>query len=163
VLIISRYSGAVSVCSITDLQNLLGESPEFFAGQPQISAAYGDGKGFLSLECEVNLIRKRRSHFDDSLEEEEIEVSFGWVDFSCLKSVFYQGSGDDTDGGGDGSAIGRGTGAMKAALYWVTDSEKFRPRKTDPKILKRTYRLLGLKSTTPEELYARKVCRLPHI
>lgn len=70
---------------------------------------------------------------------------------------FVQGSGDDTDGGGDGSAIGRGTGAMKAALYWVTDSEKFRPRKTDPKILKRTYRLLGLKSTTPEELYARKV------
>jgi len=73
VLIISRYSGSVSVCSITDLQNLLGESPEFFAGQPQISAAYGDGKGFLSLECEVNFTSKKRSQFDDSIEDEEFD------------------------------------------------------------------------------------------
>jgi neuroblastoma-amplified sequence len=53
--------------------------------------------------------------------------------------------------------LGRGAGAVKSALYWVTDSDKFRPPRSDPKIMKRTYRLLGLKSTTPEELYTRKV------
>ncbi|XP_059489880.1 NBAS subunit of NRZ tethering complex-like [Neocloeon triangulifer] len=144
VLIISRYSGAVSVCSISDLQNLLGESPEFFAGQPQISAAYGDGKGFLSLECEVNFTSKKRSgsQFDDSTEEEEIDEEV---------------SSDDLEVNVDASMLAKGAGAVKAALYWVTDSDKFKPPRSNPKIMKRTYRLLGLKSTTPEELYSRKI------
>ncbi|CAB3379605.1 Hypothetical predicted protein [Cloeon dipterum] len=142
VLIISRYSGAVSVCSISDLQNLLGESPEFFAGCPQISAAYGDGKGFLSLECEVNFTRKKKSQFDDSLEEEELDEGI---------------SSDEAEISQDASMLGRGAGAVKAALYWATDSDKFKPPRANPKIMKRTYRLLGLKSTTPEELYSRKI------
>jgi hypothetical protein len=39
----------------------------------------------------------------------------------------------------------------------VTDIEHFQPKRKRPKVCHRTYRLLGLKSTTPEELYARKV------
>lgn len=74
VLIIARYSGAVSVCSTSDLHNMLGESPEFFAGQPQVSAASGDGRGFLSLECEVNVTSKR-PRLDDSADEQADEVS----------------------------------------------------------------------------------------
>jgi len=79
-----------------------------------------------------------------------------------LLTVFYylKTSGDETDGGGDTTMLGKGAGAMKAALYWVTDSDKFKPPRTNPKIMKRTYRLLGLKSTTPEELYARKVIKI---
>jgi len=39
----------------------------------------------------------------------------------------------------------------------VTDMEYFQPKRKRPKLCHRTYRLLGLKSTTPEELYTRKV------
>ena len=52
----------MSVCAVNNnLQNLLGESPVFLAGQPQISALYVT-RGFLSLECEILITAKRRTH-----------------------------------------------------------------------------------------------------
>jgi hypothetical protein len=39
----------------------------------------------------------------------------------------------------------------------VTDSERFRPPRKRPKLLIRTYRLLGFKRTTPDELYLWKL------
>lgn len=35
--------------------------------------------------------------------------------------------------------------------------ERFQPKRKRSKVLYRTYRILGLKSTTPEELYTRKI------
>lgn len=35
-VILARFSGAVTVCSVNSLTNLLGESPEFFEGVPQV-------------------------------------------------------------------------------------------------------------------------------
>ncbi|KAF4531011.1 hypothetical protein B566_EDAN009755 [Ephemera danica] len=137
VLIIARYSGAVSVCSTTDLHNLLGEYPEFFAGPPQVSAASCDGRGFLSLECEVNVSSKQPS-LGDSMDQSD-EAS----------------SADEAEP--EDSIIRKSTSAMRSVLYWVTDNERFRPPRPKPRIRKRTYRLLGLKSTTPEELYSRKI------
>jgi len=58
VVIIARYSGAVSVCSVANLRNLLGESPEFLAGPPRISSLCSD-QGFLGLECESKLTSKK--------------------------------------------------------------------------------------------------------
>ena len=58
VVIIARYSGAVSVCSVANLRNLLGESPEFLAGPPRISSLCSD-HGFLGLECESKLTSKK--------------------------------------------------------------------------------------------------------
>ena len=46
---------------------------------------------------------------------------------------------------------------MQSALYSITDIEKFQPKRKKSKIFHRTYRLVGLKSTTPEELYSRKI------
>lgn len=137
VLIIARYSGAVSVCSTNNLHNLLGEFPEFFAGPPQVSAASCDGRGFLSLECEVNMSSKQPS-LGDSMDQSD-EAS----------------SADEADP--EDSIIRKSTSAMRSVLYWVTDSERFRPPRPKPRIRKKTYRLLGLKSTTPEELYSRKI------
>ena len=56
-LILARCSGAVSVCTASDLRNKLGSSAEFFEGPPRISPAF-DGT-FLGLECEVKVQRKR--------------------------------------------------------------------------------------------------------
>jgi hypothetical protein len=58
VVIIARYSGAVSVCCLANLRNLLGESPEFLAGPPRISSLCSD-HGFLGLECESKLTSKK--------------------------------------------------------------------------------------------------------
>lgn len=46
---------------------------------------------------------------------------------------------------------------MQSTLYSMTDIERFQPKKKKSKVLLRTYRILGLKSTTPEELYSRKI------
>lgn len=46
---------------------------------------------------------------------------------------------------------------MQSTLYSITDIERFQPKKKKLKVLFRTYRIVGLKSTTPEELYSRKI------
>ena len=46
---------------------------------------------------------------------------------------------------------------VNSVAYLVTDLERFRPRRRRLRLCRRTYRLLALRSTTPEELYSRKV------
>ncbi|KAG7161624.1 Neuroblastoma-amplified sequence-like 1 [Homarus americanus] len=135
-VILARYSGAVTVSSVNSLRNLLGESPEFLEGVPQISEAYD--RGFLGLEVESRINTKRllTSSNEGSDEEEEYLESDGEEELSFIQ---------------------RSSRLAKSALYWVTDAERFRPPSKRPKIVQRTFRLLCLKSTTPEELFARKI------
>lgn len=46
---------------------------------------------------------------------------------------------------------------MKSVLYAITDMETFQPKPKKITIVSRVYRLLGVKSTTPSELFSRKV------
>ncbi|XP_076354433.1 NBAS subunit of NRZ tethering complex-like isoform X3 [Tachypleus tridentatus] len=55
------------------------------------------------------------------------------------------------------SLVTRSARTVKKALYIITDNERFQPPRKKPKFITRTYRLLCLKSTTPEELYTRKI------
>ncbi|XP_071171040.1 NBAS subunit of NRZ tethering complex-like [Mytilus edulis] len=55
------------------------------------------------------------------------------------------------------SFVSKTTKLTKDVLYYVTDMERFQPPRKRPKIINRTYRLVCLKSTTPEELYTRKI------
>ncbi|CAH1796434.1 unnamed protein product [Owenia fusiformis] len=129
-LIFARCSGAISVASIETLNNILGTSPEWFEPGPQISMAHDNN--FLSLECESKLAVKRtlsEAHDDD-----------------------YQDSDDE-----DATYWSKTSHYVKSALYYVTDSDRFQPPRKRPKIITKTYRLLSLKSTTPEELYSRKI------
>nr|CAD7398642.1 unnamed protein product [Timema cristinae] len=134
-VIISRFCGAVSVCAVANLRNLLGESPEFLAGQPQVSALCNP-QGFLSLECESLLTsNKRLAEEDDHWEETSVDES-------------------EED---ESPLLSQGSAFLQSAVYLVTDMERFQPKRKRLRVLHRTYRLLGLKSTTPEELYSRKV------
>ncbi len=45
----------------------------------------------------------------------------------------------------------------RSLLYWVTDSERFQPPRKRHRTVSRTYRLLGFKRTTPDELYMWKL------
>ncbi|XP_032685175.1 neuroblastoma-amplified sequence-like isoform X2 [Odontomachus brunneus] len=138
-IIIARYSGSTSVCSIWNLKNLLGISPEFLMGQPQI-CELGSGKGFLCLDCETFITSKKRSrepsdsHLPASSESEK--------DDDELEPI---------------TILNYTTNLVQSTLYSITDIERFQPKRKKSKVLRRTYRILGLKSTTPEELYSRKI------
>ncbi|ELT90143.1 hypothetical protein CAPTEDRAFT_162693 [Capitella teleta] len=132
-VILARGTGAVTVSSTDDLINLLGSSPEWFCPAPQLSMAVGGG--FLAMECECK--------------------------YRSLKRHLLEGDGhtdcEDSDDDMEATVVTRTTRYVRHALYFVTDMERFQPPRKKPRMVTRTYRLLCLKSTTPEELYARKI------
>ncbi|KMQ95721.1 neuroblastoma-amplified sequence [Lasius niger] len=139
-IIIARYSGSTSVCSTWNLKNLLGISPEFLAGQPQV-CELGSEKGFLCLDCETFITSKKRSREpnDGHLSEASSESE---KDDNELEPV---------------TLLNYTTNLLQNTLYSITDIERFQPKRKKLKVLHQTYRILGVKSTTPEELYSRKI------
>uniref|UniRef100_A0AAQ5ZXU3 Neuroblastoma-amplified sequence N-terminal domain-containing protein n=1 Tax=Amphiprion ocellaris TaxID=80972 RepID=A0AAQ5ZXU3_AMPOC len=136
VLILARCSGSVTVSSVRTLRNLLGKSCEWFEPSPRLTAAH-DG-GFLSLECEVKLAQKR-GRLESSLSGED------------------EDDGGDSDSDEEASAKARYFGYIKQGLYYVTEMERFAPPRKRPRTVSKNYRLVSLRSTTPEELYQRKI------
>ncbi|KAI6056174.1 NBAS [Marmota monax] len=134
-VILARCSGALTVSSVKTLKNLLGKSCEWFEPSPQVTAAH-DG-GFLSLECEIKLAPKRS----------RLEMRAGEDDEG----------GEDSDSDHETSAKARYFGYIKQGLYLVTEMERFAPPRKRPRTITKNYRLVSLRSTTPEELYQRKI------
>ncbi|XP_072107378.1 NBAS subunit of NRZ tethering complex isoform X1 [Mobula birostris] len=133
-VILARCSGALTVSSVKTLKNLLGQSCEWFEPSPQVTAAH-DGS-FMSLECEVKLAHKRYRLENNSIDDEGDE---------------------DSDSDDECSAKARYFGYVKQGLYYLTEMERFAPPRKRPRTITKTYRLVSLKSTTPEELYQRKI------
>nr|XP_033793445.1 neuroblastoma-amplified sequence [Geotrypetes seraphini] len=134
-VILARCSGALTVSSVKTLKNLLGKSCEWFEPSPQITAAH-DG-GFLSLECEIKLAPKRFRL--ESRPGEDVDDN------------------EDSDCDDENSAKARYFSYIKQGLYFVTEMERFAPPRKRPRMITKIYRLVSLKSTTPEELYQRKI------
>uniref|UniRef100_A0A8D0HP89 NBAS subunit of NRZ tethering complex n=1 Tax=Sphenodon punctatus TaxID=8508 RepID=A0A8D0HP89_SPHPU len=132
---LARCSGALTVSSVKTLKNLLGKSCEWFENSPQVTSAH-DG-GFLSLECEIKLAPKRLRLESRPGDEDEEE--------------------DDSDSDDETSAKARYFGYLKQGLYFVTEMERFAPPRKRPRSISKNYRLVSLRSTTPEELYQRKI------
>jgi hypothetical protein len=63
----------------------------------------------------------------------------------------------DSDSDPETSAKARYFGYIKQGLYLVTEMERFAPPRKRPRTITKNYRLVSLRSTTPEELYQRKV------
>ncbi|KAM9782609.1 NBAS subunit of NRZ tethering complex [Neosynchiropus ocellatus] len=139
VLILARCSGSVTVSSVRTLRNLLGKSCEWFEPSPRVTPAH-DG-GFLSLECEVKLAQKRG----------RLESNLGAADEE------EGDDGGDSDSDEESSAKARYFGYIKQGLYYVTEMERFAPPRKRPRTVMKNYRLVSLRSTTPEELYQRKI------
>ncbi|XP_029794135.1 neuroblastoma-amplified sequence isoform X3 [Suricata suricatta] len=132
---LARCSGALTVSSVKTLKNLLGKSCEWFEPSPQVTATH-DG-GFLSLECEIKLAPKRSRLETRAGDEDEGE--------------------EDSDSDQETSAKARYFGYIKQGLYLVTEMERFAPPRKRPRTITKNYRLVSLRSTTPEELYQRKI------
>uniref|UniRef100_A0A803YP27 NBAS subunit of NRZ tethering complex n=1 Tax=Meleagris gallopavo TaxID=9103 RepID=A0A803YP27_MELGA len=134
-VILARCSGALTVSSVKTLRNLLGRSCEWFESSPQVTSAH-DG-GFLSLECEIKLVPKRLRLESRAGDEDEGE--------------------DDSDSDDENSAKDRYFSYLKQGLYFVTEMERFAPPRKRPRTITKNFRLVSLRSTTPEELYQRKI------
>uniref|UniRef100_A0A8C2YB04 NBAS subunit of NRZ tethering complex n=1 Tax=Coturnix japonica TaxID=93934 RepID=A0A8C2YB04_COTJA len=134
-VILARCSGALTVSSAKTLRNLLGKSCEWFESSPQVTSAH-DG-GFLSLECEIKLVPKRLRLESRPGDEDEGE--------------------DDSDSDDENSAKDRYFSYLKQGLYFVTEMERFAPPRKRPRTITKNFRLVSLRSTTPEELYQRKI------
>ncbi|XP_037384398.1 NBAS subunit of NRZ tethering complex [Talpa occidentalis] len=132
---LARCSGALTVSSVKTLKNLLGKSCEWFEPSPQVTATH-DG-GFLSLECEIKLAPKRSRLEARGGEDDEGE--------------------EDSDSDQETSVKARYFGYVKQGLYLVTEMERFAPPRKRPRTITKNYRLVSLRSTTPEELYQRKI------
>ncbi|KAF1512359.1 Neuroblastoma-amplified sequence, partial [Eudyptula albosignata] len=144
-----HFSGKLTIWSIPSLRqqgewdqtdqvrriNLLGKSCEWFESSPQVTSAH-DG-GFLSLECEIKLVPKRLRLESRSGDEDEGE--------------------DDSDSDNETSAKDRYFSYLKQGLYFVTEMERFAPPRKRPRTITKNFRLVSLRSTTPEELYQRKI------
>lgn len=94
-------------------------------------------------QCEVKLAQKR-GRLDSSLNSGASEDEEG--DY-----------GGDSDSDDESSAKARYFGYIKQGLYYVTEMERFAPLRKRPRTVIKNYRLVSLRSTTPEELYQRKV------
>ncbi|GAB1605191.1 neuroblastoma-amplified sequence-like [Argonauta hians] len=138
-LILARCPGAVSLVSTNTLKNLLGANPEWFEPSPRVTTTY-DGR-FLGLECCCRFVSKRRVMAHSSGGGSSDEELFD----------------DDSDDDDDISWMRKTSQYTKQVLYYVTDNERFQPLRKKPKLVNRTYQLVCLRSTTPEELYAQKI------
>ncbi|XP_039281626.1 neuroblastoma-amplified sequence [Nilaparvata lugens] len=148
-LIIARRNGAVSVCELEGLRNILGDKPEALAGATMLSTTCTE-KGFLALESEFKIISSKKRH-QQSEQQEEVSD----------KEEEEKEEEDDVDE--KDSLLMRGSELVKSTIYYMTDSERFRPERRLPKLIRRTYRLIALKSTTPEELFSRKFYFRHHV
>jgi WD40 repeat protein len=143
-VVVGRYSGGVTIITLKDSdRNLLGESAEFFAGPPVLSKVFG--KGFFVLEMETSS-RKQKARPRDDSESHADDGSFR-----------REESEDSSDEDEDTSLMVRGKRMAASMAYMMTESEMFAPPRKRPRITYHTYKLLALLSTTPEELYARKI------
>jgi WD40 repeat protein len=129
-VILARRSGAVTVASIDkNLVNLLGSVPEQF--EPGCSITHSTGSSFFILECEGTVKKNRLLSFGD-------DGKAGSVDAGADEEVFVKR-------------------VMRDALFYLTESDRFRPRGSRPRVVHRSYHLFWLQSMTAEKLFHRKI------
>jgi len=131
-LICARGSGSIAVSSIKDLENLLGQSEEMFEPWPCTTDA-SNGQ-FLVLECEKKIKKVGET--------------------SILKDAYSEEYDHDDDVENFMTKISK---MCQQTLYFLTENDSFKPPSKQIRFMQRIYRLVALQSTTPEELYARKI------
>lgn len=136
-LILARCQGSVSLSSTKSLKNMLGETPEWFEPAPRVTNTF-DGR-FLGLECACKFVTQhslRNTSNNSSLSDDDLFDDSDDEEMSWMRKV---------------------TQYTKQILYYVSDNECFKPMHKKAKLVNRTYQLVCLRSTTPEELYAQKI------
>ncbi|XP_022671603.1 neuroblastoma-amplified sequence-like isoform X2 [Varroa destructor] len=144
-IVIVRRAGSICVMSLESKRNLLGDNPEWFGLAPRLAAI--DTQEFLTLECEwqMGLSRTRAnssfigSELENSLLKEDVDnedstnttTSPSWVRWLL------------------------GFGPLRRTLEYVADMDFGDDAK--PRRVVKIYRLLGVKATSPSELFSVKI------
>ncbi|KAF6217296.1 hypothetical protein GE061_001650 [Apolygus lucorum] len=80
----------------------------------------------------------------------------GFVTLEC-DSVLLSPSPEDSLYEGERSFFDTSSEMIQNTIYYITDLETFQPKKKSVKVIQKIYRMIGVKSTTPEELFWRKI------
>ncbi|CAD5110997.1 DgyrCDS348 [Dimorphilus gyrociliatus] len=126
-IILSRGTGNLTIIDEKIMSNIMGDSPQWFEPSPRLSLAKNGS--VVILECERKLQKRRLEDVSD-----------------------YDDSDDE-----DYSILRKSSRMLTKALYSLTEKEQYRSARKKPKITGKIYRLVSLSSTTPEELYSRKI------
>ena len=146
VLILTRGTGLLSLVSSSDLSNLMGRNQQWVT--PYASLFPYQKNEFIILNCYCtfannvintsddydDLIQQNNSSMDelsDNQENDEDEEEDGWLSYAKE--------------------------TLRSQAYNLSGLERLAPKPKKPKILKRKYSILHIKSTTPEELFERKL------
>ncbi|XP_065652198.1 NBAS subunit of NRZ tethering complex isoform X2 [Hydra vulgaris] len=132
-LILACANGNLTISSIKTLSNLLGDLPERFDPYPVVSHVVAGCA--LILECD-KIVKETAAQLPES-------PNSSWL--------------SETDDDHSVSIKFKAQEIVKQALYFLTEAERFQPSLKKPRILTNVYRLICLKSTTPEELFSRKI------
>eukprot|EP00057_Strongylocentrotus_purpuratus_P023613 XP_011678087.1 PREDICTED: neuroblastoma-amplified sequence [Strongylocentrotus purpuratus] len=146
-VILARCSGAVAVCSVANLRNLLGTSCEWLAPSPRVTLA--SEKGFMALDCESRSLPMKRPRSPTDGERDG--------DTSMMTEGTDDEDEDDDDEDEDAPFLTKTAKYMKEVMYYVTESDRFQPPRKKPRVTHRTYCLLSVQKTTPDELFLRKI------
>ena len=168
-IVVGRYSGGVSIIKVLgdsnneeedfgERGNMLGESSEFFSGPPSFSKCFDNG--FFVLECDTFTRSQAKTSINeecgDEGENREDETKNSEIGGVGSSGVEESDDSEDEEEEESGLYV-RGKRTLTAVAYLVTESERFAPPRKRPRVMMKSYKLLSLISTTPEELYARKI------
>uniref|UniRef100_A0A0A9XRG0 Neuroblastoma-amplified sequence n=2 Tax=Lygus hesperus TaxID=30085 RepID=A0A0A9XRG0_LYGHE len=80
----------------------------------------------------------------------------GFVTLEC-DSILLSPSPEDSMYEAEKSIFDTSSEMIQNTIYYITDLETFQPKKKSVKVIQKVYRMIGVKSTTPEELFWRKL------
>ena len=157
-IVVSRYSGGVTILKVSEdengneMRNILGDSSEFFSGQPVVSKCFDNG--FFVLECDI--FTKRRGS-KSSIENDFDDEINNLIDDARESDPEEADDSEDESDEEDISLYLSGKRTLTSVAYLLTESERFAPPRKKPRVMMMSYKLVSLISTTPEELFARKI------
>lgn len=152
VLIMTRGTGSLSLVSAESLSDLMGRNQQWLNPYPSIYRYMKDE--FFILECQCNLSTHTLSYsLENSIcDEENSEGNLN--ETSELNSNTDDEEDDDEEDNSWISFIAYGIKSKAYNLIGINRTNNINRKK---KILRRKFSILHIKSTTPEELFERKL------
>eukprot|EP00731_Ephydatia_muelleri_P015825 Em0009g249a len=149
-LILVNTAGEVTVADVSNLENMLGSTPE--RGHAITAAHNGQ---FFMLELVLTALQCDTSIFSSYAECDTTVFSYSRLSSLSGEPV----AGEEEEGEEEGLGLSQTYMVLRHMLYSLTENENFRPplMKGRRKVIK--YSLLCLKSVTPQECYERKMSK----
>jgi hypothetical protein len=146
VLIFTRGSGLLSLNSCEDLASLMGQNFQWLSPFPSI---YPYGKNqYIILNCNCSFVSQRLRDSSDNDEENNEDEDDDDNDDE-------QEENEDDDEANNWLNFFKQLAKNQA--YNLTGLDRFKMIVKKPKFIKRKFSLMQIKSTTPEELFQRKL------